>query len=46
MSAELAQRFRIRDEVEQRQANPTDDEEMQYVDERDYSPSPDEDGSR
>lgn len=48
MSAELAQRFMMRGEMGQQQQRdqPTDDEDMQYADERDYSPSPDEDGSR
>lgn len=47
MSAELAQRFMMRGEREQQhQGPPTDDEDMRYADEGDYSPSPDEDGSR
>lgn len=47
MSAELAQRFMMRGQMgHQHQTNLRDDEEMQYADERDYSPSPDEDGSR
>lgn len=51
MSAELAQRFMMRggsggDHQGEQEHQQQDDEDMRFADDRDYSPSPDEDGSR